>query len=178
MRKGSIFLAFFLIIFSTQLVSATIFQSLSYSFGPSTISLVLLFIIFLVMLKIPLEKMIKNRVIATILSFAISLLIVHSIYREGFSISNILSNIGIPGGINFIILAIVLILLIYFALKYKLLKGRFLAIFIGLLLVIIPITNNWFEKGIPIFAGVVLILFGARRIFKHKERDEIIIRPR
>jgi len=177
MKKGGIFLAFFLIIFSIQSISANIFQNLSYSFGPSTVSLVLLFIIFLVMLRIPLEKMIKNRGISTILSFAISLFIVHSIYREGFSLSNILSNIGIPGGINFIILAIVLILLIYFALKYKWLKGRYLLIFIGGLLVIIPIINNWFNKMLPVFVGVVIILFGIRRIFKHRG-EEIVIRTR
>ena len=120
--------------------------------------------------------MIQNKGISTTLSLAISLLIVHALYREGFNLSDFFLGIGIPGGITFIILIAILAPLLYLVIKYKWFKGRFLAVFIGLLLVIIPITNNWFEKGIPIFAGVVLILFGARRIFKHKERDEIIIR--
>ena len=171
MKRG--LLGFPLLILLTQVVSAQFYSGYGrFSFAeffdridPQTIILVLLFLVFFVLIFYALSRVFKdpygqpNKGIAGTIAFAISAMIIYGLYRTGFDIGGIFFNLGLSVDFLYPILGIVF-LIITVLLIWKLRFSGFLMAF-GLFILLLTIfTEIFYEKGIPLIIGIVLLVVG------------------
>ncbi|MBA7608460.1 hypothetical protein ES703_15637 [subsurface metagenome] len=171
MKRGLLGLS--LLVFLTQVVSAQFFSGYGgFSLGeffdrvdPQTIILVLLFFIFFALIFYALSRIFKdrsgqpNKGIAGTIAFAATSLIIYGLYRTGFNFEGIFFNLGFSVGSLYPILTI-LFLIIAGLLIWKLRFSGFLMIF-GLFIILLTIfTDIFYEKGLVLIIGIVLLVIG------------------
>jgi len=127
------------------------FRNLLNSIDPRSITLALLFLIFFAFLNFVLSRVFKdrygnpNRATAGIIALCISLLAVYGVNRSSWEIQNLFFNIGIPSGLMYIIISIILLAAIAF-IVWKFAKNSLFVL--GGLLILASIFM--YEKTIPI----------------------------
>jgi len=146
------------------LVSAQFYRGYSLSdllntFDSSTVILTSIFLIAFILIFWPLSKFFReNALLAGIISFAMSFLLIFEINRRGLDFAGFFYNIGISGGILYTILPLVLIIgLIFSGFKYG--WGITLTS-VGLFFIGISFTDIIYEKGITFILGFILLSIG------------------
>jgi len=165
MQKRGFILGFFLFLFGINFVSAAFhyggysLSDLLNTFDSSTVILTSIFIIAFVLIFWPLSKFFKeNALIAGIISFAISFLIIFEINRRGYDFAGFFYGIGISEGIfSFIIPLVLIVGLIFSGFKYG--WGITLTS-IGGFLIITSFTDIIYAKGATFIIGAILLGIG------------------
>ena len=171
MKRG--LLGFPLLILLIQVISAQFYSGYGrFSLGnffdridPQTMILLLLFLIFFVLIFYPLSRFFKgpygqpNKVIPAIIAFSISAIIIYGLYRTGFDIGSIFFNLGFSVDLLYPILAIVF-LIIAGLLIWKLKFSGFLMVFGLFIILLTAFTDIFYEKGITLVIGLVLLVVG------------------
>ncbi len=133
----------------------------------STMILGAVFIISFALINFALSKFFKdkhgepNRVIAGIVSFVISLWMTWEINKRGFDIERLFYNFGYNIGFSSDVLSTIIPLLLIAGTIYLFVKLKTNALFIiGGLLIAVSFTNLFYEKGITLIIGIILLLIG------------------
>ena len=123
-----------------------------------TIVLGLLLLIFLAIINYGLNRSLKDKTTAGIISICAALLITYGIYKSGWDIVGFIYGLGI--GENFVRTILPLIVLgglIWFAIK----KGvRNILIALGLVCILASILNLVYETKWVFYAGVIMLVLG------------------
>jgi len=188
MKRG--LLGFPLLILLTQVISAQFYSgyggfSLTNFFdrmNPSTIILVLVFLIFFALIFYALSKFFKgpygqpNKGIAGVMAFATTSLIIYGLYRTGFDLGSIFYNLGFSVDFLYPILAIIILVFAILIIRslgrtkkdefgrrtFSLRRGLggFFMVF-GLFIILLTIfTDIFYEKGITLIIGIVSLVIG------------------
>jgi hypothetical protein len=166
-KRGVLFV---LSLFLINFVSA--FNGYRFSLGeffdriePTTIVLVLVFIIIFGIIFYALSRVFKDRydepnvTLAGVISFALSALIIYGLYRYGFDLGDLFSGFGISEDLLYILLSILLIIGALFIIIKIGIKGFFLIS--GALLLFLGIfTDFFYERFTAAIIGLVLLLIG------------------
>jgi len=133
----------------------------------STMILGAVFIISFALINFALSKFFKdkhgepNKVIAGIVSFVISLWMTWEINKRGFDIERLFYNFGYNIGFSSDVLSTIIPLLLIAGTIYLFVKLKTNALFIiGGLLIAVSFTNLFYEKGITLIIGIILLLIG------------------
>ena len=139
------------------------------TFDSSTVILTSVFMISFVLIFIGLTKSFLRDypTPAGVVAFALSFIFIFEINRRGYSFENIFYNIGISSDfLAFIIPILFLIIAIFFIRKFSF--SSFLLTF-GILLILMTIfTDIFYERGVTLGIGVVLLLIGGWLLMRKK----------
>lgn len=182
MKRG--LLGFPLLILLTQVISAQFYSGYGrFSLGeffdrvdPQTMILVLLFLIFFALIFYALSRIFKdpygqpNKGIAGVIAFAVASLIIYGLYRTGFDLGDLFYGFGIDASALYLIASIIFIILAIFLIKKIKFRG-FLMIF-GLFIILLTIfTDIFYEKGITLVIGIVLLVIGLLLLLWRRRRN-------
>ncbi len=140
------------------------------SIGPSTMILLVLFIIFFALLHniVFINFFRGNRTVSAIISFCVSLLAVYGINRARWDLGGLFYGLGISESALFTLIAIVLLIIVIYAIFTK--KLKYLFLIFGIFLTLISLfTDLIYERGIAIVIGLVLLVIGGL-LLKRKGR--------
>ncbi|MCH8945959.1 MAG: hypothetical protein IIA85_03485 [Nanoarchaeota archaeon] len=173
MNEKGFVLSFLLILFGINfigLVSAQFYRGLSLSdllnsFDSSTVILTSIFLIAFILIFWPLSKFFReNALLAGIISFAMSFLLIFEINRRGLDFAGFFYSIGISGGILYTIAPLIL-LVGFFLISYSKLERKFkfyrgFFVLGGLLIGIVIFTDIFYSEGTTFILGVIFSLIG------------------
>lgn len=164
------------VLFSILLINLTSFASAQFynlgsflRFNMYNLVLMTLFLIFFTLIYFILMRTIfgKNRAIASVLSFGISILIVAGINYYGLNLERIFYSFGFNESLLLIVSVIAIVIAGFFASRSKNEFGekkfRFHKLFLivgGFLFIIAAFTQAFYEKGLMIIIGLILIFIG------------------
>ncbi len=174
--------SFFLIIFQISFSSAQYYESetrqyysnpsfsLSQfleSINPDTLTIFVAFIISFTLIYYSALKFFKrDKVLASVISFALSLSIAYGINNLNFNLQNIFYSLNFP-------IEIVYLFLFIFSLGagvFLCIKLRYNALFvIGTLLILLSLTDLIYQKGFTFTSGLILIILASLRFLKKKK---------
>lgn len=165
MKNRGILFVFILALLSINFVTAS-FHYGGYSlsdvlntFDSSTVILTSIFLISFILIFWPLSKFFReNPMLAGIISFAMSFLLIFEINRRGYNFAGFFYNIGISEGILSTIIPLVLIIVLIFS-GFKYGWGITLTS-IGGFFIIISFTEIIYAKGITFILGAILLGIG------------------
>ncbi|HEA46338.1 MAG TPA: hypothetical protein ENH99_00995 [Candidatus Pacearchaeota archaeon] len=183
MKKRSVSIISLTTLFSINLISAQFFSGynrfsmpdLLRSIDPQTMILGALFLLAFTLIYYALSRVFKdsygrpNKTMAGIIAFIISALIIYGINQYGFDIGGLFYGIGLSSGILYIILPIILTAgAIFLIWKFK----QYSFLIIGLLLILLTLfTDIFYEQGLVLIIGVVMLLIGLVWGWKRRGRE-------
>ncbi len=148
------------------------------SFDSSTITYVLLFLIFLTIIHLSLSKSRlfrnpngqPNTAASGVVSFAISALIVYYLYRNGYDFSSLLSGLGFQGNLLSLLMIILFAILAMVIIWMFKIPGFFGIA--GLFFIIAPFTGLIYERFTSVVIGIIsLVLAVLISKFDRKKRE-------
>lgn len=166
MKSRGILLVFILALFSINFVTASFhyggysLSDLLNTFDSSTVILLSIFAIAFILIFWPLSKFFRESpLLAGIISFAISFLLIFEINRRGYNFAGFFYNIGISEGILSVIVPLILLVgLIYISYSKYEKRFRFHRAFLisGGLFIAISLTPIIYEKETTFILGFIL----------------------
>lgn len=150
-----------------------------YRIDSNTMVLGLFFIIFYILINLPLKRVFKReRASSTILSLCVSLLAVYGINRMNWDLSRLFFSLGFSENVLYAIVPWILLGLVVLASfskdsltgKRKFRLYRFFMI-LGALLIFLSFFA--YEKAVLLIAGIILIGIGLFLWFRRKKKDDL-----
>ena len=150
-----------------------------YRIDSNTMVLGLFFIIFYILINLPLKRVFKReRASSTILSLCVSLLAVYGINRMNWDLSRLFFSLGFSENVLYAIVPWILLGLVVLASfskdvltgKRKFRLYRFFMI-LGALLIFLSFFA--YEKAVLLIAGIILIILGIFFWFRRKKKENL-----
>ncbi|MBI2044539.1 hypothetical protein HYT23_00620 [Candidatus Pacearchaeota archaeon] len=144
------------------------------SFDPSTLILGLLFIIFLVLLKLILSRFFQNSEGAVnVMSLCIAALMIYGIHKIGWDYENFFYDLGVEGDMLYAAIPILLIIGLFYLAKSRK-EGHFLFyrifLILGTIAIALSFTDLVYEKGLMLIIGIILLLWGLWLWRRHRRK--------